>query len=63
MKVSGPTAFGSDRVKVFLLHDNSDDIPDPYNGPLSDYEECLGNLQKWCKVVLTNLLKGGEPFD
>ncbi|CAD7963186.1 unnamed protein product [Amoebophrya sp. A25] len=61
--VLGPLAFTSDRVKVFLLNDNSDDIPDPYNGPLEDYTGCLDTLQKWCKVVLVNLLKGREPFD
>eukprot|EP00392_Amoebophrya_sp_AT5.2_P002610 g2615.t1 len=62
MSVLGPAAFGPN-VKVFLLADNSDDIPDPYNGPLSDYEECLETLRKWCGVVVPNLASGKEPFD
>ncbi|CAD7963794.1 unnamed protein product [Amoebophrya sp. A120] len=58
----GPAAFDG-RAKVFLLADNSDDISDPYNGPITDYRDCLETLQKWTRVVLLNLQAGKEPFD
>eukprot|EP00933_Yihiella_yeosuensis_P083950 TRINITY_DN98267_c0_g1_i1.p1 TRINITY_DN98267_c0_g1~~TRINITY_DN98267_c0_g1_i1.p1 ORF type:complete len:183 (-),score=12.75 TRINITY_DN98267_c0_g1_i1:340-888(-) len=53
--------FGDEAV--FLLKDDKDDIPDPYNGPLEDYIDCLEVIQSSCKPILRNLVQGKDPFD
>lgn len=51
--------------KAFLLVGNGTGggLPDPFNAPLEEYQECLDVVVERVRVILENLSEGREPLD
>lgn len=46
--------------EIFLMMGDREDLPDPYGGPLEEYAETFGNIEKWVKVILPNVVAGKQ---